>query len=385
MNRRRRLSRLGRFRIKTLDIYVTRQFLEAYVICFVSFMGLYILIEVFAKLDRFLRQDESFVVALLKYHAAMIPTVYANYLGPILTLAAAMFTMTNMSRRNELTPLKASGVSVYRVMVPIFVLATAFTGFNFYLKDTFLPRNKEPIREALALSRSRPLNPSPYYDRDHGYYIKVQEYSTTRKLAQGVEVSMLHPNGKIQIEIDANQMEWIPSQGGDPEEGAWILHQGSIQRWDDMGNLVVNVAATRFERLKEPFQDREFKTTLRPIDLEASDLEISYLSWRDLKNQYQRQPYHRHLAVKLHHHFAFPLAHIILLFLGLPFVLHVSPKSMFVSLAMSFVICALFYFVSTICMNVANQSDFLSPILAAWLPVMLFGSLGITFFDRLPT
>ena len=129
----------------------------------------------------------------------------------------------------------------------------------------------------------------------------------------------------------------------------------------------------------------ELKTTLKPIDLEASDLEISYLSWRDLKTQYQRQPYHRHLAVKLHHHFAFPLSHIVLLFLGLPFVLNFRNKSGFLSLAVSFGICALFYLVTSISMSVANQSEILSPILAAWLPVMLFGSLGITFFDQLPT
>jgi lipopolysaccharide export LptBFGC system permease protein LptF len=54
-------------------------------------------------------------------------------------------------------------------------------------------------------------------------------------------------------------------------------------------------------------------------------------------------------------------------------------------LAISFVICALYYLVSSICMNIANQSEGLSPILAAWLPVMLFGALGMTLFDHLPT
>lgn len=368
-----------------MDIYVSRQFLAAYAVCLVSFMGLFILIEAFAKLERFLSQDTPLIVALLKYHVAMVPTVYANYLGPILTLAAGMFTMTHMNRRNELAPLKAAGVSVYRVMVPIFLLAILLMGFSFYLKDSVIPRFKDPIRAALALSRSKPLTPPPYFDRNHGYYIKVHEYSTTRKIGQGVEVSTLHPNGKISMQIDANSMEWVPAGSPDSDEGIWLLREGSIQRWDDMGNLVLNVAATRFERLKEPFKRRELDTSLRPIDLEASDLDISYLSWRDLRRQYERQPYHKHLAVKLHQHFAFPLAHVILLFLGLPFVLNIGSKSTFLSIAMSFLICALFYFTCTVCMNVSNQSDLLSPILAAWLPVMLFGSVGITMFDHLPT
>jgi lipopolysaccharide export LptBFGC system permease protein LptF len=129
----------------------------------------------------------------------------------------------------------------------------------------------------------------------------------------------------------------------------------------------------------------ELPSSLKPVDLETSDVEISYLSWSDLKTQFQRQPYHRHLHVKLHHHFAFPLSHIVLLFLGLPFVLKLQNKNLFLSIALSFTICALFYLVSSICMSIANQSDVLSPILAAWLPVMLFGALGITLFDQLPT
>ncbi|MBI4607230.1 MAG: LptF/LptG family permease [Planctomycetes bacterium] len=384
----RRLSGLGRLRIRTMDLYVARIFLAAYAVCTVSFVGLFVLVEAFAKLDRFLRQDSSLAATIFKYHLAMIPTAYANYMGPVLTLAAGMFTMTHLNRLNELTPFKAAGISIYRVMLPVFFLAACLTGLTVWLKEEVLPAFKEPIRSALSLSRARPLNPPPYYDRERGLLIRVAEYSTTRKVAHTVEVSEQHPSRKVKVRIDANQMEWIPAAGPateDSEEGTWVLHSGSIQRWDEGGKLVVNAAASGFERLKQPFARMELQTSLRPVDLETSDPEISYLSWRDLKRQYQRQPYHRHLAVKLHHQFAFPLSHIVLLFLGIPFVLNLQNRNVFLSLAASFAICALFYLVSSICMNIANQSEMLPPILAAWLPIMLFGSLGITLLDHLPT
>ena len=383
----RRLSRLGRFRIKTADLYVARLFIVAYIICAISFIGLFVLIEAFAKLDRFLSQDAPLLESILGYHLAMIPTVYANFMGPVLTLAAGMFTMASLNRHDEITPFKAAGISVYRVVMPIFVLAGFLTVGTFYLKDQVIPRFKDPIRVALSLSRARPLNPPPYFDKDHGLLVRVREYAPTRKIAQGVEISELHPNGKVKVEIDAHQMDWVPLDGEDPDgQGYWTLHEGSIQRWDEEGNLIVNTSASKFERLKTPFKRQELHTSLRPIDLETSDVEISYLSWKDLKKQYQRQPYHRHLAVKLHHHFAFPLSHIVLLFLGLPFVLNLRAKSGFLSIALSLAICGLFYLVSSICMSMASHpSEVLSPILAAWLPVMVFGSLGITLFDRLPT
>jgi lipopolysaccharide export LptBFGC system permease protein LptF len=387
--RPRRLSLVPRLRPWTIDLYVARLFLAAYVVCLISFTGIYVLVEAFAKLDRFLRQDTALLSSLIQYHAAMIPTAYANFMGPLLTVAAGMFTMTHLQKHNELTPLKAAGASIYRVMVPIFVLAGLLTVATFFMKDRLLPRFREPIRAALQLARAKPLNPPPYYDQDRGFLIRVREYSTTRKVAKGIEISELHPNGKVKEQIDATHMEWVPAApagGHGPEVGSWVLHEGSIQRWDENGHLIVNAAASKFERLKAPFKRLDLETSMLPIDLESSDVEISYLSWHDLKTQYQRQPYHRHLAVKLHHHFAFPLSHIVLLLLGLPFVLGLGTKSGFLSIAVSFGICALFFVVSSICMSVANHpSEILSPILAAWLPVMLFGSIGITFFERLAT
>jgi lipopolysaccharide export LptBFGC system permease protein LptF len=315
----------------------------------------------------------------------MIPTVYASFMAPVLTLAAAMFTLTALNRQNEVTPLKAAGVSIYRVLAPIFILAAMLAAFTFYLQEKVIPRFKDPIRTALAVARARPLNPPPYFDTENGYLIRVKEYSTTRKIAHGVEITERFSNGKAMRQIDANQMEWAPETGKSGEDGTWVLHDGSIQQWDELGNLVVNASASKFERLKTFFRRMELKSCMRPIDLETSDLDISYLSSKDLKTQYQRQPEHRHLAVKLHHHFAFPFSHIILLFLGLPFVLHFENRSVFLGLLSCLGICALFFLVSSISMNIANHSEFFSPILAAWLPVMLFGSLGITLFDHLPS
>src|SRR5688572_12431168 len=112
---------------------------------------------------------------------AMTPTAYANHTRPLLTLAPAMFTMTMLHNQNDLTPLQASGVGIYRMMLPIFILAALFAAGTFYLKDQALPRFKDPIRAALSLSRARPLNPPPYKDSTTGALILVRQYSPTRK------------------------------------------------------------------------------------------------------------------------------------------------------------------------------------------------------------
>ncbi len=378
----------------TTDLYVTRLFLSGYVVCTVSLVGLYIVIEAFSKLDRFLQQDESFFIAIAKYNFAMVPTIYTNYLGPIITLGAAMFALTTLHRQNELTPLKASGVSVYRVCAPIFVLAVGFTVMTYFLQESVIPQFKDPIRAALDLGRGKPLKQIACQDTEFGYHIRVREYIPTSSVARGVSVLEFYADGQPKQRIDAHQMEWIPDGSAADTDSAhagghWLLHDASVQRWDDDGLLVQNTnAKTGFERLKTLKSRMRLETSIVPLDLETSDpteLDFYYLSWKELKRQYQRQSQHRHLAVKLHHHFAFPMSHVILLLLGIPFVLNVGSKNQFISIAAAFLICALFHFVSTISLNVATNSELFSPILAAWLPILLFGSLGITLFDHLPT
>ena len=112
-------------------------------------------------------------------------------------------------------------------------------GLTFYLQEDTLPRFRNAIRSALALSHARPLHPDPYYDSVQGLLINIREYSTTRKIGRGVAVSETYPNGLAKTQIDANQLEWISEPGSDEKDGHWVLHDGSMQRWDERGNLIV--------------------------------------------------------------------------------------------------------------------------------------------------
>ena len=372
-------------RMWTVDLYVARIFLVCYGICAVSFIGLFVSIEAFAKLDRFLRQDGSLLSTLFRYHLAMVPTVYTHYVGPILTAAAGMFTVTLLNREREIAVLKASGVSTYRILAPIFVIAAILVGVTFWMQERVLPEHRGAIRTALAFSRGRPLQPGLLYDAERGLSIRVAEYSTTRRVGTQVEILNRHDNLGAKTKVLARQMEWIPTGGQDGSEGYWLLRDGSVQRWDENGDLSVNPERDAVERLKTFFKTKRLNTTLRPLDLETSDLDTSYLSWNELRTQYQRQPHHRHLEVKLHLHFAFPLAHVLLLLLAVPIVIGFENRSVLIGVGVSVLIGAAFYLLSSICMSVAQDSIYFSPILAAWLPVMLFGALGITLFDHIPT
>lgn len=385
--------------LPTLDLYLIKSFLKAYLICAISFTGLYVAVEIFTKIHRFIPSGGSdfFSVALqfleniVKYHLAMVPTIYVNYMGPILTLSAAMFSLTFLNRGREFVPIKAAGVSIYRILVPIFLLALLFCGATFALQEWAIPQLREPIRRALAVSRSGALSPERFYDSVHNLHIQVDRYRPDRKVAYGIKVTRwFDVSGKSNFVIDADELAWKPAADSTArnEKGTWELRGGKIQRWESgfQGDLVITEDPGEGTRLQPAFESQDLETSMLPIDLETSDQDISYLSWRELESQFQRQPYHRHLLARLHQHFAFPLSHIILLLLGIPFVLNTRNQSFFLSLTVSFFLCTAYFLVSSMGMNLASDpgpSFNLSPVIASWLPNIIFGSLGLTIFTNM--
>lgn len=366
--------------VRTMDLYVARIFLGAWLVCGFSFIWIYITVEALTKLDRFLKLPRPLWVVLPEYHAAMVPTIFVNYLGPLITTAAAVVTAVYFHRGNEFTPLKACGVSVHRTLLPVFVLAACFAGLNYTLQEDVIPRLRGPIRKAISLTRDGALRPDPFFDADGGQLIKIREYSPAVQVGRGVEVQKYYTDGSTKEKLDASEVVWEADPSAPPgqDRGRWFLYNGSIQRWGPEGDLVQNPQGTDFDRLKEPFQKRELTGGLLPIDLETSDQDISYLSYGELKRQFRRQPYQRHLEVKLHHHIAFPLTHILLAALAVPIVLSLGTRSVLLAVAAAVLVCAAFYLTSSLTMSTAVHSDRFSPLLAAWLPVLFFGALGVT-------
>ena len=114
--------------MKVLDRYIIKSMLLSYLICISIVLSFYIIIDLFANFDDFteytkiLKETQnkniSIFALVLKFYFYHVPLIFYN-LSPIITLMAAIFTITRMNKSNELTPLKSSGISMYRLFYPL--------------------------------------------------------------------------------------------------------------------------------------------------------------------------------------------------------------------------------------------------------------------------
>ncbi len=115
-----------------------------------------------------------------------------------------------------------------------------------------------------------------------------------------------------------------------------------------------------------------------------NEREAGELSYSELLQLMEAHPHGSTYVLAFHQHITFPLANLILLLLALPFAVHFERGTRIERVAMSIVICGGYLFVDLTCQNL-GQNYHLHPVVAAWVPTILFGSLGVVVFSGIRT
>ncbi|MEM7167326.1 MAG: LptF/LptG family permease [Planctomycetota bacterium] len=368
---------LSRLRIQPLDRYLIRHFLVCYVICSTILMGLFIVLEGLSHLDNFMKQDESLLFVMFQYFLWMAPQYYCQMLGPILTLMAALFAVTLLNKGNEIVPMRSAGMSLQRILAPFFVMALLAGAGMIFVQELVLPNFRTEIRKAHSFGERSENIRNVKREDISGQLIEVPIYVPTDRVGRSathmpVRIRRMWPNNKIHQLIHSREITWMQETESAEEHGYWRLSgEVHIQTWDQNG----------VEQAPEERDTYNLITEVKPTDLElTSKEERSYMSTAELARQYKRNSEQRHLEVKIHRRFAFPLANAILLLLGFPFVFRGLHQSVFVGIGTAIAISAAYLLADTVCADLGNDG-ILPPILAAWLPVLFFGALGYTLFD----
>ncbi|MCZ6603273.1 MAG: LptF/LptG family permease, partial [Planctomycetota bacterium] len=291
-------------------------------------------------------------------------------------------TVTRLHKNNELAPMKALGLSVFRILLPVFLAAVFLSGLIVLDQEWIIPM-AETARRNLDLKESREFRPRNLIPDSKGNVLAIDSFDPVTPRMIGVRVISRKrdpENRKFftmeSASISARQGDW-----DDAGEGRWILRYGRVDRFSAGGKLDINpitralVGAVSFG--EEGF---ELDTDIRPEDIESHDREIYHLTFSDLNRLYMRQRL-PHLRVKLHSRLSYPAANLILLFLGLPFFLSRANRSIFISTGICAAIGFSFFFINFMFLSMGDSGT-IGPMTAAWMPTIFFGCLGITLFDQ---
>lgn len=353
--------------MQRFDRYVLRSFLGQWLVVAAAFLGLFTVLEIMGKADEF---QDAFALPslgvtgmdLLRYYMLNLPFLLLQF-APYITLLAGLGTVTALLRNREWTPILVAGRATWRAFLPILIAAGVLATSLGALREATLPGF---LREHESLQRQFfnqiPWQPTDLWARGEG---DVRLHATRftpgeAPLIEGLEVFSLDDAGRDE-RVLATFARW---QGG-----AWALQDGV--RIHDGGEEPV--ARFFHEGLAPVDLERSYFAHTRPLDLSAADLDALLLG----------DPDHRQAETLLWGLLLWPLVPLILLALGLPFALSFERRSSLEGIATGLLLCAL-YFVVDLLMRDFGGRGALSPWLAGSAPVLLFGSLGLWSFGRMP-
>jgi lipopolysaccharide export system permease protein len=366
---------------KLLDRLLIFSYVKAYVICLVSMLGLYIVVDLFMNLEDFAQNQTGLLSVLLqigRYYGVRVTQIF-DRLCEAIVLLAATFTVAWIQRNNEILPLLSAGVSTRRVVRPVLLSASVLLGLSVVNQECVIPR----VGSALLQSRDDPEG-----KRDvvvQGAFeptgIHIEGLTASRADLTVREFNCVIPETITQgnlINLHAKEGRYIP-RGPGPRTGGWLLTDAQPAQLPDWARAEMLEAIDDGKYFLKT-QDVDFDGLVRPRNW------FLFASTGRLYQELQRADSSRlaGMAVVFHMRLTRPILGLFLVFMGLSVILRDQNRNVFISAGLCLLLCGLFFATSFLCKHLGDN-EFLSPALAAWMPVLIFGPVSFVLFDAIHT
>ncbi len=359
-----------------IDIYLLERFFYYFLVLLVGFVLIFDAFTLFDLLGD-ISKNHIPVSMVLDYFRYLIPLMIYQ-LAPLATLVATLVTLAVMAKNNEVIAFKASGISLYRLVLPLTLAGCLVAGGMFLLDDSFLPyanQRQDALRNEI---KGRPAQ--TYFQPAHqwifGENSKVYNYELfdpDQQLFGGLSVFELDPDTfQMKRRVFATRATWEAS------ENTWVLTGGWVRDFD--GGKVTHYT---------PFKVSSLAELTEPPSYFRREVRQSYqMNWRQLSEYIaslkQAGFDTSRLSVQWQKKFAFPLIAAVIVFLGAPFAFLVGTRGAIGGVAVAVGI-GIVYWATAALFEAMGSVGQLPPLLAGWAPDAIFGFLAIYFFLKMPT
>jgi LPS export ABC transporter permease LptF/LPS export ABC transporter permease LptG len=366
--------------LNIVDRYLSVEFLTLF--CYgIALASVVVIVgDLMTTLERYIRLKPGLHLIVMHFVYRTPPFVYQGL--HIVMLMSTILLFVGLSRSNELTALKAGGVSLYRVSLPIFGLAVAVSLGSLGFQEVVMPwmnRRAVEIDEAKIKRRTMPelrkRTEIWYRGREDGaaesriYHIGLLDPGSQQM--NNVTVLSLGSDFTMRRRWDARDMRWVGA------EDAWRLANGV--RREFRSGQPDRAEAFREQTVKLPERYQDFAQVPRAPDV---------MSYRELEEYIDRlrdagYKVGKYL-VDLHSKIAFPFAHPIMALVGIPFALQSPRGGRVIGIALCLALGLGYFIVHSAAVALA-RAEILPPLVAAWSANALFATLGLYLYLRART
>ena len=370
-----KLARLRLF--GRLDRYIGALFVASYATAFMLVVGLAVIMDLAGHLDFFEAWEDgsrapSSLIA--RYYLLNVPFLFLQ-VGPFVTVIAALFTVSRLVKNNEVVAALDAGVSAQRLLFVTFLGGLCAALGMFALRELcteYFSYRRDALHDVLENQRYERVFEELWLRDAAGPMVRMGEFWPSRDDPPRAEIRDLTAvdfAGDAWTEQAAARATWVATEAGP----RWLLDQGfarveaettEVRRVDYLEGLAFTPSdALLAWRGRERPMELSFSEVLRLLASDPDNLQLQTL---------------------LQYHLTFPLANVVLLLVALPFLVRHRRGGGAEGVTIGILLCV-FYFSTDFTARSLGMEGVLSPLVAAWLPILLFGSLGAVLYEGMAT
>lgn len=361
--------------MKIIDRYILGKFLTTFFFCIIVMTVIVVVIDMSEKTDDFVKSKLPAWRIFTDYYAGFIPRIDAM-LFPLFVFICVIFFTSKMAERTEVVAILSSGVSFKRFLLPYVIGSTFLASILWVGYQSVLPKantvwsNFEAKYIGGALDYATTAFPKNFYFRlDSNSYAGMRYFDTTSK-SGGVFFIQKFINNKLVYNLRAENFAW------DTATKQWNMNK-VLERTMDEEKEILKSSITLSK-----------KYNFKPRDLRKDEFLKDRLTTPELNQLIQLEKIRgkegiNSLLVERYNRDAIPVSVIILSLIGAILASKKVRGGSGFQLAVGVVLSVLYILFSRFSIVFATKGNF-APLLAAWLPNILFGGLAMYFYYKAP-
>jgi LPS export ABC transporter permease LptG/LPS export ABC transporter permease LptF len=378
--RRQRTVSRGAFP-RILDQYVVVEFLNVFALVLMGFILLMLVFTVFDLLGDILRNHIK--LATVGDYLVNLTPLFLYQLAPLAVLIAVLVTFGVLNRNSEIIAMKATGISLYRLVVPVVSIAAILAVSLFLFDEFYLPQANKRQDALRNVIKGKPPQTVTHPEQnwifgepnkgEPGRIFYYRFFDADRNEFANISVFEFDPSTfALTRRIYAAKAAW------NDEKNTWQFEDG----WENdiEGDHPIGFREFKQTSFSEIHEDPGY---FNKESLQAQEMNFGQLD-RYIGDLRQSGFDTMKLRVALWHKLAYPLVAVIMAVLAIPFALSMGRRGSLTGIAVAIGV-ALTYFVVESFFGALGNVNYLPAALAAWSSDLLFGLVGGYLLLRTPT
>lgn len=349
---------------RILSRYLVEEFLRILGLCLLAFLVVYLIAEFSDRIDDFIKYKAS-VGAIVRYFLVRIPLI-VNEVLPIAVLAAMLLALGGLSRHNEITAMRASGLSSVQIVIPLLTVCLALSLGIFEWNERVVPHfaTRAHYINTVEIKKRQMqglLGDQQVWAHGQDTFYNIQSFDARSRSLIGVTIYPIDPEFHLKGLIEIPRARWTGR--------GWAYDSGVERRFSEAGEI---------ETISLPAG--ALALTEKPADLMAARRDAEEFSYRDLReliDELRRKgldttEYVVDLQLKLAVPFICTVMGLISMPLGMR---NLRGKSLASNIGVGLLIGATYWFVLALAVSLGH-SGALPPIVAAWTANAIFTGIG---------